>query len=150
MITVTMITVNMITVNMITLTVVLITVSIISVTMRTITMIKVTLVAFLMITVSMITVSATYDNFNHDRICHDHSNHDQPSSPGFYAGQFNQGIRDGHGVRVFHPNSKLKDAFANKTLTDSSSEVPSATDLERLLGDKIFCEFEEGDVSIIL
>ncbi|KAL5267030.1 hypothetical protein ACHWQZ_G004162 [Mnemiopsis leidyi] len=64
---------------------------------------------------------------------------------GFYAGQFNQGIRDGHGVRVFHPNSKLKDAFANKTLTDSSSEVPSATDLERLLGDKIFCEFEEGD-----
>ena len=66
---------------------------------------------------------------------------------GFYAGQFNQGIRDGHGVRVFYPNTKLKDAFANKTMTDSSSEVPSATDLERLLGDKIFSEFEEGDVS---
>ena len=69
---------------------------------------------------------------------------------GFYAGQFNQGIRDGHGVRVFHPNTMLREGFANKTMTDSTSEVPSAVDLERLLGDKIFSEFDEEDVSLVV
>ena len=65
---------------------------------------------------------------------------------GFYAGQFSKGIRDGHGVRVFHPNSKLKESFASKTVSESSTEVPSATDLERLLGTQIFETLKDTDV----
>lgn len=80
------------------------------------------------------------------KLCSDHDN----IFLGFYAGQFNQGIRDGHGVRVFHPNTQLKNAFANKTISEST-EVPSATDLERLLGDELFEKFDEmSDVSFLL
>ena len=69
-------------------------------------------------------------------------------SPGFYAGQFNKGVREGHGVRVVNPNTQLKEAFASKKgLSESTTEVPSVSDLEELLGAKIFEEFSPTDVS---
>eukprot|EP00116_Pleurobrachia_bachei_P006117 sb/3466379/ len=65
---------------------------------------------------------------------------------GFYAGQFNKGVREGHGVRVVNPNTQLKEAFASKKgLSESTTEVPSVSDLEELLGAKIFEEFSPTD-----
>ena len=57
-------------------------------------------------------------------------------------------MREGHGVRVVNPNTQLKEAFASKKgLSESTTEVPSVSDLEELLGAKIFEEFSPTDVS---
>lgn len=50
-------------------------------------------------------------------------------------------------MRVFNPDAKLRTAFSNKTVSDSSAEVPSAADLENKLGIQIFEKFGENDVS---
>ena len=51
-------------------------------------------------------------------------------------------------MRVFNPNSKLKDAFTDTTAPDSSAEIPTASDLEKLLGIEIFEKFLDNDVRI--